>query len=91
LSCRPYGYGLIVTGGGSGGLACSKEAATLGKKILVLDYAYVASTTLGITWDFGVACINVGCISKKLIHYAAAFLGQHYFWKICHPSQVFPK
>jgi len=31
-------YNLIVIGGGSGGLACAKEAADLGKKVAVLDY-----------------------------------------------------
>lgn len=31
-------YDLIVIGGGSGGLACAKEAGNLGKKVAVLDY-----------------------------------------------------
>lgn len=31
-------YDLIVIGGGSGGLACAKEAADLGKSVAVLDY-----------------------------------------------------
>ncbi|XP_025908290.1 thioredoxin reductase 3 isoform X2 [Nothoprocta perdicaria] len=31
---EPYDYDLIVIGGGSGGLACSKEAAVLGKKLM---------------------------------------------------------
>ncbi|XP_035771709.1 thioredoxin reductase 2, tandem duplicate 2 [Neolamprologus brichardi] len=31
-------YDLLVIGGGSGGLACSKEAAQLGQKVAVLDY-----------------------------------------------------
>lgn len=43
-----YDYDLIVIGGGSGGLACSKEAATLGKKVMVLDY--VVPTPLGTSW-----------------------------------------
>jgi thioredoxin reductase len=33
-----YDYDLIVIGGGSGGLACSKEAALLGKKVALLDF-----------------------------------------------------
>uniref|UniRef100_A0A4W6FHT9 thioredoxin-disulfide reductase (NADPH) n=1 Tax=Lates calcarifer TaxID=8187 RepID=A0A4W6FHT9_LATCA len=43
-----YDYDLIVIGGGSGGLACSKEAAILGKKVMVLDY--VVPTPKGTTW-----------------------------------------
>ncbi|TNN78570.1 Thioredoxin reductase 3 [Liparis tanakae] len=43
-----YEYDLIVIGGGSGGLACSKEAAMLGKKVMVLDY--VVPTPKGTTW-----------------------------------------
>uniref|UniRef100_A0A7M4FJ82 thioredoxin-disulfide reductase (NADPH) n=1 Tax=Crocodylus porosus TaxID=8502 RepID=A0A7M4FJ82_CROPO len=70
---KPYDYDLIVIGGGSGGLACSKEAATLGKKVMVLDY--VVPTPLGTSWGLGGTCVNVGCIPKKLMH-QAALLGQ---------------
>nr|XP_006120269.2 thioredoxin reductase 3 [Pelodiscus sinensis] len=68
-----YDYDLIVVGGGSGGLACSKEAAALGKKVLVLDY--VVPTPSGTSWGLGGTCVNVGCIPKKLMH-QAALLGQ---------------
>uniref|UniRef100_A0A8C1KMA2 thioredoxin-disulfide reductase (NADPH) n=1 Tax=Cyprinus carpio TaxID=7962 RepID=A0A8C1KMA2_CYPCA len=61
-----YEYDLIVIGGGSGGLACSKEAAALGKKVMVLDY--VVPTPKGTTWGLGGTCVNVGCIPKKLMH-----------------------
>uniref|UniRef100_A0A7N8XM61 Thioredoxin reductase 3 n=1 Tax=Mastacembelus armatus TaxID=205130 RepID=A0A7N8XM61_9TELE len=64
-----YDYDLIVIGGGSGGLACSKEAATLGKKVMVLDY--VVPTPKGTTWGLGGTCVNVGCIPKKLMHQTA--------------------
>lgn len=33
-----YDYDLVVIGGGSGGLAASKEAAQFGKKVAVLDF-----------------------------------------------------
>lgn len=64
-----YDYDLIVIGGGSGGLACSKEAAALGKKAMVLDY--VVPTPKGTTWGLGGTCVNVGCIPKKLMHQTA--------------------
>ncbi|XP_060095658.1 thioredoxin reductase 3 [Heteronotia binoei] len=68
-----YDYDLIVIGGGSGGLSCSKEAAMLGRKVMVLDY--VVPTPMGTTWGLGGTCVNVGCIPKKLMH-QAALLGQ---------------
>uniref|UniRef100_A0A674MF77 Thioredoxin reductase 3 n=1 Tax=Takifugu rubripes TaxID=31033 RepID=A0A674MF77_TAKRU len=64
-----YDYDLIVIGGGSGGLACSKEAALLGKKVMVLDY--VVPTPKGTSWGLGGTCVNVGCIPKKLMHQTA--------------------
>ncbi|CAL1276740.1 unnamed protein product [Larinioides sclopetarius] len=68
-----FDYDLIVIGGGSGGLAASKEAARLGKKVAVLDF--VTPTPIGTTWGLGGTCVNVGCIPKKLMH-QAAILGQ---------------
>uniref|UniRef100_V9KMF8 thioredoxin-disulfide reductase (NADPH) n=1 Tax=Callorhinchus milii TaxID=7868 RepID=V9KMF8_CALMI len=68
-----YDYDLIVIGGGSGGLAVSKEAASYGRKVLVLDY--VVPTPSGTTWGLGGTCVNVGCIPKKLMH-QAALLGE---------------
>lgn len=80
-----YEYDLVVIGGGSGGLAASKEAANLGAKVAVLDY--VCPTPLGATWGLGGTCVNVGCIPKKLMH-QAALLGQaakdmpNYGWEL---------
>uniref|UniRef100_A0AAY4BHJ4 thioredoxin-disulfide reductase (NADPH) n=1 Tax=Denticeps clupeoides TaxID=299321 RepID=A0AAY4BHJ4_9TELE len=64
-----YDYDIVVIGGGSGGLACSKEAAQLGKKVAVLDY--VEPSAKGTKWGLGGTCVNVGCIPKKLMHQAA--------------------
>jgi len=60
---------LVVIGGGSGGLAASKQAAKLGKKVAVLDY--VQPSPRGTQWGLGGTCVNVGCIPKKLMHKAA--------------------
>jgi ribulose 1,5-bisphosphate synthetase/thiazole synthase len=43
-----YDYDVIVIGGGSGGLAASKEAAVLGAKTAVLDF--VQPSPAGSTW-----------------------------------------
>jgi len=68
-----YDYDLVVIGGGSGGLACSKEAAKLGARVAVCDF--VKPSTQGTTWGLGGTCVNVGCIPKKLMH-QAALLGE---------------
>jgi len=68
-----YDYDLVVIGGGSGGLACSKMAAELGAKAAVFDY--VKPTPIGTTWGLGGTCVNVGCIPKKLMH-QSALLGE---------------
>ncbi|XP_021374605.1 thioredoxin reductase 2, mitochondrial-like isoform X2 [Mizuhopecten yessoensis] len=68
-SSKKFEYDLVVIGGGSGGLACSKEAAQLGKRVAVLDY--VNPSSQGTKWGLGGTCVNVGCIPKKLMHQAA--------------------
>ncbi|KAM8918521.1 thioredoxin reductase 2, mitochondrial isoform 2-T3 [Lycaon pictus] len=81
-------YDLLVIGGGSGGLACAKEAAQLGKKVAVVDY--VEPSPRGTKWGLGGTCVNVGCIPKKLMH-QAALLGSmirdapHYGWDVAQP------
>ncbi|XP_048044891.1 thioredoxin reductase 2, tandem duplicate 2 isoform X2 [Megalobrama amblycephala] len=80
-----FDYDLVVIGGGSGGLACSKEAAQLGHRVAVLDY--VEPSLKGTKWGLGGTCVNVGCIPKKLMH-QAALLGtavkdaRKYGWQI---------
>uniref|UniRef100_A0A4W6EKB3 Thioredoxin reductase 2 n=1 Tax=Lates calcarifer TaxID=8187 RepID=A0A4W6EKB3_LATCA len=85
---RKFDYDLVVIGGGSGGLACSKEAAQLGQKVAVLDY--VEPSVRGTKWGLGGTCVNVGCIPKKLMH-QTALLGtavkdaKKYGWQIPGP------
>ncbi|XP_055653089.1 thioredoxin reductase 2, mitochondrial isoform X3 [Falco biarmicus] len=81
-------YDLLVIGGGSGGLACAKEAARFGRKVAVLDY--VEPSPQGTKWGLGGTCVNVGCIPKKLMHQAALLRSalkdaQHYGWNIAQP------
>mmetsp|Transcript_17742 Transcript_17742/g.19229 ORF Transcript_17742/g.19229 Transcript_17742/m.19229 type:complete len:564 (-) Transcript_17742:154-1845(-) len=71
---RPkYDYDLIVIGGGSGGMSASKQAASLGAKVLLFDY--VKPSTQGSKWGIGGTCVNVGCVPKKLMHFTG-LLGQ---------------
>lgn len=78
-----YEYDLVVIGGGSGGLACAKEAAALGAKVAVLDF--VKPSPQGTKWGLGGTCVNVGCIPKKLMH-QASLLGE-----AIHVSFHFPR
>ncbi|XP_063310496.1 thioredoxin reductase 2, mitochondrial [Pelobates fuscus] len=89
LSGARRDYDLLVIGGGSGGLACAKEAAQFGKKVAVFDY--VDPSPRGTKWGIGGTCVNVGCIPKKLMHQAALLGGAlkdapHYGWQM--PSEA---
>lgn len=74
---HPYEYDLVVIGGGSGGLAASKEAASFGARVAVLDY--VKPSPAGSSWGLGGTCVNVGCIPKKLMHHSAVLNGHRKF------------
>lgn len=65
---HPYDYDLFVIGGGSGGVSAARHAAQLGKKVALADF--VKPTPVGTTWGLGGTCVNVGCIPKKMMHYA---------------------
>lgn len=64
-----YDYDLFVIGAGSAGVKAATTASKLGAKVAVADY--VTPSPAGTTWGLGGTCINVGCIPKKLFHYAA--------------------
>jgi len=53
-------FDLIVIGGGSGGLATAKRAAEYGARAVVIE-----------SGRLGGACVNVGCVPKKVMWYAA--------------------
>jgi glutathione reductase (NADPH) len=53
-------FDLIVIGGGSGGLAHAQRAAEYGARAAVVEYRPLGGT-----------CVNVGCVPKKVMWYAA--------------------
>jgi glutathione reductase (NADPH) len=53
-------FDLIVIGGGSGGLAHAQRAAQYGVKAAVIESGPLGGT-----------CVNVGCVPKKIMWYAA--------------------
>jgi thioredoxin reductase (NADPH) len=57
-----------VIGGGSGGISAARWAANLGAKVALADF--VKPSPAGTAWGLGGTCVNVGCIPKKLMHYA---------------------
>ena len=63
-----YEYDVFVIGGGSGGISCARNAATLGLRAGLADF--VPPTPIGTKWGLGGTCVNVGCIPKKMMHYA---------------------
>jgi glutathione reductase (NADPH) len=57
-----YDYDLFTIGAGSGGVRASRVSASHGAKVVVAEERYLGGT-----------CVNVGCIPKKLLVYAAHF------------------
>ncbi len=57
-------YDYVVIGGGSGGLASARRAASHGARVALVEGARLGGT-----------CVNVGCIPKK-ITYNAAFIAE---------------
>lgn len=56
-----------MIGGGSGGLASARAAASYGVKVGLADF--VKPSPHGTKWGIGGTCVNVGCIPKKLFHH----------------------
>ena len=53
-------FDYLAIGAGSGGIASANRAAKLGKKAAVIEAKYIGGT-----------CVNVGCVPKKAMWYAA--------------------
>lgn len=57
-----YDFDLFVIGGGSGGIASSRRAASHGARVAVAENDRLGGT-----------CVNRGCVPKKLMVYASSF------------------
>ncbi|EGD78641.1 glutathione reductase [Salpingoeca rosetta] len=57
---EPRKFDLLVLGGGSGGLGCARRAAEFGTKAAIVEMGRIGGT-----------CVNVGCVPKKVMYYAA--------------------
>lgn len=57
---KQYDYDYLAIGGGSGGIASANRAASYGKKCAIIEARHVGGT-----------CVNVGCVPKKVMWYAA--------------------
>lgn len=53
-------FDYVVVGGGSGGVATARRAAEYGAKVALIEAARLGGT-----------CVNVGCVPKKVMWYAA--------------------
>ena len=73
-------FDLFVIGGGSGGVACARRAASHGARVGIAEVGRVGGT-----------CVIRGCVPKKLMHYGAHFAerfkaAQAYGWDIGEPE-----
>lgn len=57
-----YDYDLFTIGAGSGGVRASRMAASYGARVGIAEERHLGGT-----------CVNVGCVPKKLLAYAAHF------------------
>lgn len=74
MSSDAFDYDLLVIGGGSGGVRASRIASGYGAKVALIEpqlqhgapnYSAVGGT-----------CVNVGCVPKKLMVFAARYPGE---------------
>ncbi|MDY7026530.1 MAG: FAD-dependent oxidoreductase, partial [Pseudomonadota bacterium] len=69
-------FDLVVIGGGSGGVRAARIAAGFGAKVAIIEQRF-----------WGGTCVNVGCVPKKMYHYAGSLpmafeLAQAYGWSM---------
>lgn len=59
-------FDFLVLGGGSGGLAAARRAASYGAKVALIESRQLGGT-----------CVNVGCVPKKVMYNAATLAHAH--------------
>jgi len=79
-----YDYDLVVVGAGSGGVRAARMAAARGARVAVAEEGRLGGT-----------CVNVGCVPKKLMVYAAQFADAFddaggFGWKSSAPAFSWP-
>ncbi|MEZ5933166.1 MAG: glutathione-disulfide reductase [Alphaproteobacteria bacterium] len=72
-------FDLFVIGGGSGGVACARRAASYGARVALCEAGRLGGT-----------CVIRGCVPKKLMRYGAFFsehfkAARHYGWEVGEP------
>jgi glutathione reductase (NADPH) len=79
-----YDFDFIVLGGGSAGVRAARVAAELGARTALVEEGRLGGT-----------CVNLGCVPKKLLWYAAEFAelwrdARSYGWRINPPEHDWP-
>jgi glutathione reductase (NADPH) len=79
-----HDFALFVVGAGSAGVRAARMAAAKGLKVAIAEDHYLGGT-----------CVNVGCIPKKLYHFAADYRyafedSQGFGWQITPPRFDWP-
>lgn len=59
MAAKKLAYDYVVIGGGSGGLASARRAASYGAKVALVEVGRLGGT-----------CVNVGCVPKKVFYNA---------------------
>ncbi|WP_423198400.1 MULTISPECIES: dihydrolipoyl dehydrogenase family protein [unclassified Cupriavidus] len=59
---RPREVDFVVIGGGSGGVAAARRAASLGARTILVERGAIGGT-----------CVNRGCVPKKMLSYGASW------------------
>jgi glutathione reductase (NADPH) len=75
-----YDFDLFTIGAGSGGVRAARVAASYGARVAVAEERHLGGT-----------CVNVGCVPKKLLVYAAHFAedfedAEGFGWRVSRPT-----